>query len=95
MLQSDAWWPCGDATQLRTSLRGLTGSEYCLASSKRKKIEVINGDLIDPYLFYYHPATATGAAGDPAVRVPEPAVGRRRESRGLTAVYRKLGYFLV
>lgn len=68
MLWSDGWWPCGDATQPRTSLRGLTGSDYCPASSNRKKLEVINGDLIDPYLqlLHYHPAAATGAVGGPS-----------------------------
>lgn len=89
---------CRDAAQPRTSLRGLTGSDYCPASSNRKKLEVINGHLIEPCLhpFHYHPAAGMGAAGGTQQRgYPEPAVGRRRESRGLTAVYRKMGYFLV
>lgn len=96
MLHTNARGLCRDAAQPRTSLRGLTGSDYCPASSNRKKFEVINGHLIEPCLhpFHYHPAAGMGAAGgDPAARVPGASCGQAEGEQGINGGLQEDGIF--
>lgn len=85
----------GDTTQPQTSLRGLTGSDYCPASSNRKKLEVINGDLLKLCLhpFHSHPAAATGAVGGPSSKGAQSQLWRAEGELGIKGCLQEDGIF--